>query len=271
MKTVRSALSLIGILLLAAANAHAGRWLSPDPIEQMERDPRDPDSPNLYGYVRNDPVGKVDPWGLWDYNVEPDTPPGSAPPIKATLAAAALGLAPVLAVPLGGAALTTMLLHPVEAVVVTEGTIYAAANYPGPSTLPHPSMPGAPLALTETTITQEGQAAVQEAKALAQGAKAVQQCTSAATKGAAVDSQFVIQFGKDPNQIQHAFRHVDALGLNRAQVQTAVRDHLQSVAMQVVVGKPFNQIIEVAGRRIQYTAFRLPDGTINVGRIHGVP
>jgi len=36
-----------------------------------------------------------------------------------------------------------------------------------------------------------------------------------------------------------------------------------TVSAQIVPGKPFNQVIEVAGQRIQYTAFKLPDGTIN--------
>lgn len=39
---------------------------------------------------------------------------------------------------------------------------------------------------------------------------------------------------------------------------------------QVVAGKPFNQIIQIDGQRIQYTAFKLPDGTYNIGRIHAV-
>lgn len=32
----------------------------------------------------------------------------------------------------------------------------------------------------------------------------------------------------------------------------------------------FNQIINIDGQDIQYTAYKLADGTINVGRIHGV-
>jgi hypothetical protein len=80
-----------------------------------------------------------------------------------------------------------------------------------------------------------------------------------------------IQFGKSANQVQHAFRHTDALGLDRAVVQSGVQSHLKTVASQITSGKPFNQIIEVGGQRIQYTAFKLPDGTLNVGRIHGAP
>jgi RHS repeat-associated protein len=80
-----------------------------------------------------------------------------------------------------------------------------------------------------------------------------------------------IQFGKGANQIQHAFRHTTAMGLDPAAVQLAVRTHLAPIASQVVAGRPFNQIIQVAGQAIQYTAYLLPDGTINVGRIHGAP
>lgn len=89
-------------------------------------------------------------------------------------------------------------------------------------------------------------------------------------KTAQVVEAATIQFGKVANQISHTFRHTDALGLNRPSVQSAVENHLRGVASQVVAGKPFNQIIEVGGQRIQYTAYKLSDGTINVGRIHGV-
>ena len=34
---------------------------------------------------------------------------------------------------------------------------------------------------------------------------------------------------------------------------------------------PMNEILEVAGQHIEDTAFRLPDGTINVERIHAAP
>jgi hypothetical protein len=92
-----------------------------------------------------------------------------------------------------------------------------------------------------------------------------------AARGAATEARSVIQFGKDPNQISHAFRHTDAAGLERSVVQSAVEGHLRTVESQIVAAKPFNQVIKIAGQRIQYTAFRLPDGVINVGRIHPVP
>ena len=83
-------------------------------------------------------------------------------------------------------------------------------------------------------------------------------------------SNLTIQFGKGANQGSHAFRHVDELGLDREVVKSAVETHFRSVSSQIAPGTPFNQVIEVAGKRIQYTAFQLKDGTINIGRIHGV-
>jgi len=80
----------------------------------------------------------------------------------------------------------------------------------------------------------------------------------------------VLQFGQTDNQVYHAFRHTDALGLDRAAIQTAIAEHFPSVSSRLTVGRPLNAIIEVAGQRVQYTAYRLPNGVINIGRIHGV-
>lgn len=82
---------------------------------------------------------------------------------------------------------------------------------------------------------------------------------------------FVVQFGRNANQVYHTFRHTDALGLSREAVRSAIQNDLRGVASQIAPGRPFNQVISVAGQRIQYTAFRLANGAINIGRIHGVP
>ena len=93
-----------------------------------------------------------------------------------------------------------------------------------------------------------------------------------AARGAAKAAEgLTVTFGRNANQIHHAFRHTDKLGLSRTAVQEAVQKHLPSVVDKIPAGKPLNQIIEVGGQRIQYSAFRLSDGSINVGRIHGVP
>jgi RHS repeat-associated protein len=95
--------------------------------------------------------------------------------------------------------------------------------------------------------------------------------TGAATAGAATATKVALQFGKDPNQVYHAFRHVVDLGLDPAEVEFVIRQHLPTVINQLQPGKPLNQVVTVAGQRLQYTAFQLANGVINVGRIHGVP
>lgn len=93
---------------------------------------------------------------------------------------------------------------------------------------------------------------------------------SSKANAAKTSSKLTVQFGKGANQVRHAFRHTDALGLNKSLVQSSVQTHFNTVSSQVVAGKPFNQIINIGGQRIQYTVFKLPNGTFNIGRIHGV-
>lgn len=76
-----------------------------------------------------------------------------------------------------------------------------------------------------------------------------------------------VKFGANSNQVYHAFRHTDRAGLNRRDVQRVVRSDLRSVAGQVRAGEPYNRTVFVGGKRVTYTAYRLEDGVINVGRI----
>ena len=78
MKAIQKVCFCLGFLILLAANANAGRWLTRDPIEFMERDPSpimpgmsvsaisldDPQQINLYSYVLNNPINFIDPLGL---------------------------------------------------------------------------------------------------------------------------------------------------------------------------------------------------------------
>jgi hypothetical protein len=56
--------------ILLAANVHAGRWLSRDPMDipqHMERDPHPFVELNPYTFVGNNPVSRIDPSGLTTY------------------------------------------------------------------------------------------------------------------------------------------------------------------------------------------------------------
>lgn len=76
-----------------------------------------------------------------------------------------------------------------------------------------------------------------------------------------------IKFGRNANQIYHTFRHVKAVGLDREAVEAAVRRDLAPITDGMVPEKVLNREIDVNGISVTYSAYKLPDGTINVGRI----
>jgi|KBSMisStaDraftv2_1062788.scaffolds.fasta_scaffold06930_5 RHS repeat-associated protein len=47
-----------------------GRWISPDPAGLGAVDPSNPQTWNRYAYVENDPLGTVDPLGLWGRQID---------------------------------------------------------------------------------------------------------------------------------------------------------------------------------------------------------
>jgi len=75
-----------------------------------------------------------------------------------------------------------------------------------------------------------------------------------------------IQFGRVQNQIEHAFRHTDAAGLVRADVRAAITRDLTQNAASLRSGMNV-RTVQVNGIDLTVNAYRLPDGTINVGRI----
>jgi hypothetical protein len=81
-----------------------------------------------------------------------------------------------------------------------------------------------------------------------------------------------IVFGQSANQIYHAFRHTDDLGLNRAVVVEAIRRDLRR-HLPFPVPPPANFLfvgtVTVGGRELRYRAHPIADGVVNVGRITG--
>jgi hypothetical protein len=58
------------------------------------------------------------------------------------------------------------------------------------------------------------------------------------------------------------------MGLNEKVVETAIRQDLNAVSSAIKTGQTVTQKIVVQGRTLQYNAHKLPNGTVNVGRIH---
>jgi hypothetical protein len=81
-----------------------------------------------------------------------------------------------------------------------------------------------------------------------------------------IAEEVAVQFGKVENQISHTFRHVEKAGFDRAVVQDAIKQDL-SKAVGSLSGGQYNGSVVVNGIKLDYSAFKLPDGTINVGRI----
>lgn len=76
-----------------------------------------------------------------------------------------------------------------------------------------------------------------------------------------------ILFGRVENQISHTFRHVEKAGFDRDVVQQAVTQDLSRMANSLSKGQQYTGAVHVNGTKIEYSAFKLENGTINVGRI----
>ena len=80
----------------------------------------------------------------------------------------------------------------------------------------------------------------------------------------------VIVFGQNANQISHAFRYTDALGLGRAAVVAAIladlRPHLP-LAHPPPLNAPHIGIIVVDGVSLTYHAYPISMDLVNVGAI----
>jgi len=82
----------------------------------------------------------------------------------------------------------------------------------------------------------------------------------------AADRSPAIQFGANDNQSFHTFRHVVNGGYDATAVQNAVAGNLTNIGASLPQGQ-YTGTVVVNGTTFKYSAFKLPDGTINVGRI----
>ncbi|CAB3752785.1 DUF6531 domain-containing protein [Paraburkholderia solisilvae] len=92
-----------------------------------------------------------------------------------------------------------------------------------------------------------------------------------ACKSALTDSS-TINLGKNPNQISHTYRHLDAKGIPREPVTLAIREDIAANAGgQLAIGEGRSFYISVDGVTIEYSAHRLSANEIRVGSIRPFP
>jgi hypothetical protein len=104
------------------------------------------------------------------------------------------------------------------------------------------------------------------ASTLAEGVGVTGTAIGAAGAAAKSIEGVAVQFGKVENQISHTFRHVEKAGFDRTAVQDAIKQNLSKIADSLSSGQ-YNGSVVVDGTKLDYSAFKLSDGTINVGRI----
>ncbi|MFK0379911.1 filamentous hemagglutinin N-terminal domain-containing protein [Pandoraea sp. NPDC090278] len=86
------------------------------------------------------------------------------------------------------------------------------------------------------------------------------------TDGTVANPTSNVQFGANKNQTDHAFRHVIDGGYDAAAVQKSVSDDLGKIGKMIPEGL-YNGTVFVDGVEFNYSAFKFPNGKINVGRI----
>ena len=74
-----------------------------------------------------------------------------------------------------------------------------------------------------------------------------------------------VQFGRTANQVYHTFRHLQEAGVNVEAAKDAI---LNDIAAKGTLPQGLaSGTVNVGGRSLTYNAFKLADGTINVGRV----
>ena len=73
-------------------------------------------------------------------------------------------------------------------------------------------------------------------------------------------------FGSNSAQEAHAFRHCDAVGLDRGSVRVAITSALAAHKAVLSVG-PNRCRVRIDGLWVEFIAYKFVNGAINVGRI----
>jgi hypothetical protein len=77
----------------------------------------------------------------------------------------------------------------------------------------------------------------------------------------------IVHFGQNPNQSRHTFRHTKEYGLQSKQVESAVEQDLRKNMHKIDLNKSYKGIVKVNGVELEYNAYEIASGEINVGKI----
>jgi RHS repeat-associated protein len=100
---------------------------------------------------------------------------------------------------------------------------------------------------------------------VATGWNAAKAALGLSSKSSTPSATLDITFGRVPNQITHATRHIDGK-VNVDAVKTAIKDDLSKINATLAPGRNVSSVT-VEGVKVDYTAFKSVDGAINVGRM----
>lgn len=76
----------------------------------------------------------------------------------------------------------------------------------------------------------------------------------------------LLALGRVESQAQHAFRHIERAGLDGASVHKAITADMERVGANLPPGQ-YSGSVMVDGVKVDYSSYKLPAGSINVGRI----
>nr|WP_242618417.1 RHS repeat-associated core domain-containing protein [Edaphobacter modestus] len=263
-----------------------GRFLTPDYSNEPEAVPfsdlSNPQSLNLYGYVQNNPLSNVDVDGhsvrCSDGNEAtvcvttnlPD-PPGLI---------FGINLQRVASWTVQAASNTIQNLSNLSHIMNTPGgpncvgSLVTSGAMAGSGAMALPGLSG--IVGGPTVLLSEGSAVLGGGivGGVAGGTAAMSMCPGAGGGSGAGGSggsggsgrSNKVRFGNNANQDYHTFRHVEDAGINRQSAESAIRNDLAGKENSLPQGLTTGEV-SVGGKILRYNAFKLQDGTINVGRI----
>ena len=249
-----------------------GRFTSPDePL--LDQYPEDPQSWNLYNYVRNNPLRNTDPTGRDCVTTSNQT--STSVSVSVAAGGTEKGCTQSGGAWVAGTVDMKSLTYNGSSIGYSYSP-YDSNSLAGAGTIPLGNGPVDALSPSAQEFYNQMSARTQSSNhmiaefgiaqatfaGLYAGTYAIPAAIGALT---AAGETGAIQFGKGANQVYHALRHLKEEGVN---VQAAKDAILNDIAAKGALPQGLTTgTVNVGGRVLNYNAYKLADGTINVGSI----